>query len=106
MKIVVYEKERTTIEKLADKHNLVMEIRERVPSDVPAPWSPDMKYYAHFEDTEVKDGSCLRGEFGNGATHTDAIKDYAVRISGETIVIDAYGGKNRREIRVPILVAN
>jgi hypothetical protein len=94
--------ERTTIEEFADKHNLVMEIHERTPSDMGNRWSDSSQYYAHFKDCEVKDGSCLIGAFGNGTEPNIAIQNYAWEISNKMIVIDA-GTENRRVLRVPYL---
>ena len=89
----------STIEAFADKHGLVMEARERG-SRV----SPNSRWYAHFENVEVKDGNCLVGSFGNGSTPNEAIQEYSQVISEKIIVVSAYTNK-RREIIVPRLAA-
>lgn len=60
-------------------------------------------YKARYEQAEVKDGGLLSGVWGMGETPEAAITDYAKKISGRLLVIDAYLG-TRREIRVPRLV--
>ncbi len=86
------------IERFAENNGLEMEIHERK-----KPIGDPSRYYAHFKNCEEKDGGCLRGSFGNGATPEEAIKDYANEINLKTIVIDAFS-PNRREIEVPRIV--
>ena len=53
---------------------------------------------ASFKGCEIKRTSgCLLGEYGQAKTEVMAMRDYAFRISGATLVIDAYE-KERREI--------
>ncbi len=89
--------ERMSIDEFADKHGLTMKVVER---DIDL--GPAMRFYAYFNDAEVKLNGVYEGRFGDGATPEDAITDYAKRISLLTIVIDAYSA-SRREIRVPVL---
>lgn len=102
MKIVMHEKERCSLEAFADKHGLTMEIHERTPMDMGSRWTPNCRYYASFEDCEVKDGSVLCGAFGDGATPDEAMAEYAARISGQRLVFNAMS-RERREITAPLL---
>lgn len=98
MQIKEYRIDRDTIEGFADKNGLIMEVHERTHVDSPE------RFYAHFENAEVKDGIILIGNFGNGHTPKEAIENYAKEISGKLLVIRAMSKKNRREIYVPVLV--
>jgi len=87
-----------TLKQFAEKHNLILEIHERTKDP-----KPD-KYYAHFENSDIKDGRVLRGVFGNGSTEAFAISDYAKEISGQILILNAWNStKKRREIHVPTL---
>lgn len=101
MNTVVVDVPEMTIQQFAEKHDLVMEIRERErPSD------STMRYYAHFRKAETKVGEhMLCGEHGNGPSKAYAVAQYAQAISLKTLVIDAMG-YNRREIRVPRLTSD
>jgi hypothetical protein len=61
------------------------------------------RYFAYFQGAEVKSDAVLSGEYGNGNVPEDAIANYALRISGKLLVIDAYDKEKRREIQVPEL---
>lgn len=90
--------EETTIYKFAEKHNLTMLISERR-----VPYNNSMRFSAHFESTEVKQGCGLAGVYGNGNTIREAEINYAERIELTRIVINAMT-KKRREIDVPRLI--
>ena len=92
--------ERIDINQFAERNNLVIEVNERSPDYHNQ--SGDNKYYAMFVDCDVKDGGCLVGMFGNGATPEDAVREYAESISNKTIVYKALS-EERKEIRVPYL---
>lgn len=98
MKVEIHKLEKESIGKFADRHELVIEVRERDKSFWPA------RYYASFKRTEIKNGAMLTGVYGNGSTPSKAIRDYAERISRRLIVVDAMS-ENRREIWVPVLTA-
>lgn len=101
MKIELTEIETTTLEAFADKHGLVMKVRERE-----KPADDQSRYYAYFKNTEAKEGKYfLIGLFGDGRTPEEAIVDYAKVISLRTLVVDAMT-KNRRKIKVPRLFLN
>lgn len=100
MKIERHEIETTSIEAFADKHGLVMEIRERK-----KPVGDPARYYAYFKRAEAREGHCLIALFGNGRTPEEAIAEYAEAISLRTLVIDSMSNE-RREIEVPRLKAN
>jgi hypothetical protein len=87
---------RTTFTKFAETHGLVMEIRERPVTDGGDP----MRYYASFEGVEVMDNGCLVGEYGNGASHEDAIDAYARKLRGRRIAVHAMYD-DRRDIQCP-----
>ena len=90
----------TTIEQLAEKNGLVMEVHERGGS-VRNP----QRFYAHFSTCDTKKGNFLVGSFGNGSTPEEAIVNYGREISEQIIVIDARGA-GRREIAVPRIIPN
>lgn len=83
------------IEEFAKANSLEMRIGERDDGRLP-------RFYASFRHAEVKKGSFLVGEYGDGDTKKEAIRNYATTISGKLLVINAYG-KDRREIKVPRL---
>jgi hypothetical protein len=97
MKTIFHTIPQMCIEAFADRNHLAMEINERKVSE-----GDPGRYYAQFLSTEVKEGGCLLGVFGNGPTPEDAIKDYARRISLRTLVWHA-NQKDRIEIDVPRL---
>lgn len=99
MKVIINELDRVNLEDFANKHNLVMQVSER---DMAAQAMGMSKYTAKFKGVEVKSGLTLEGAYGNGMTPEDAIKDYCSEISGEWIVINAYGN-DRKMICVPHL---
>ena len=86
-----------SIYKFGAVEGLTMEVHERPHSE-----ESHARFYAHFEDAEVKDGSILCGTYGDGRTEREAIHNYAKAISLKTLVIDAMGDK-RREVQVPRL---
>lgn len=96
MEIKQYNLDRMELEQFAEKYGLIMEVRERSPSD------SFIRYYARFECAEVKQNGMLVSEFGDGATIEEAIESYGRAISGKFLVIRAYS-KERKEINVPIL---
>jgi len=102
MKIKMNRPPRASLEAFAKEHDLTMVIGERVPKDMGARWTEDSRYYAQFEDCEVKKGVCLLSEYGNGGTPEEAMANYAQEISGALLVLNAFG-PNRREIQAPIL---
>jgi hypothetical protein len=82
-----------TLEQFAEAHGLTMQINERaLPERHPA------RFYASFEDCEVKDGSILCSAFGDGPTPEEAMATYADAISLKQLVISAFDKKKRREI--------
>jgi len=93
---------RASLEAFAEVYELTMVIEERVPKDMGDRWPESSRYYAKFEDCEVKQGPGLRSEYGNGRTPGEAIANYAKEISGALLVLNAFG-PNRREIQAPII---
>lgn len=87
---------RESIQVFGERNNLVMTIRERTTHK-----DPNMRFFACFDRTEVKEGCCLSGIFGNGSTPEAAVAQYARRISSQELVVDAF--RKRREIFAPIL---
>jgi hypothetical protein len=85
----------STLEKFADEHNLTMIVKERKTDT-----ESDNRFFAEFENAEIREGIILSSAYGNGNTPERAIKDYARKIELKTIVIDAYG-TNREVIDVP-----
>jgi hypothetical protein len=100
VKIVVEHAIRMTLKEFAERHDLVMEVGERPRWG----WKDDSsRWHAAFKGAEVKCDGVLIGEWGEGPTPEGAIADYASKLPGETLVIDAYTDR-RREIRVPDLI--
>jgi hypothetical protein len=62
----------------------------------------DGRFTANLEGAEVKEGGCLKSEYGDSKTANGAINNYASLISGKTIVFRAMC-EDRREFNVPIL---
>lgn len=105
MKTIVEKIPRVRIAKFAKEHDLTMCVFERRPGDavlLNGESFEDIRFFAHFEDCEVKDGSVLIGTFGNGRTEKAAIAAYAKEISNKRLVVGAYSPK-RREIESPYL---
>jgi hypothetical protein len=96
VKIERHDWPRATIEEFAEANDLVMEIHERHPDASAA------KFYAHFKNTDIKEGTMLRGGGGDGPTPEAAIHAYAREISTRLLVVNAFR-PDRREILVPIL---
>lgn len=86
----------SALEAFAEKHGLVMQVFERSASIS----TPSQRFYARFEDTEVMWKGLLRGVYGEGPNPEAAINDYAARIVGSRIAVQAYTDK-RREYDVP-----
>lgn len=59
------------------------------------------RYTAQFEHCEIKDGICLRGVYGEGRTPSEAVEDYAKKITGQTLVFYAMSDELRQEYVVP-----
>lgn len=101
MKIQITPLERISIQEFAKQYGLTMEVKERTM----AHW-PDARWFALFSDFEIKDGSCLSSDFGNGSTIDEAIENYCLNISQKHGVINAFG-PNRKDIyKIPILHHN
>ena len=96
MEIERHQLEEMTIEEFAENNNLIMEVHERDNPKLP-------RCYAHFKHSEIKDGICLSGKFGDGETEQEAIRNYAKEISGQMLVIGAFSN-DRRNIQVPRLI--
>jgi hypothetical protein len=100
METVITHAPRISIEEFAERHDLVMEVGERPRWG----WKDDSsRWHAAFKGAEVKGDGVLIGEYGGGPTPEGAIADYASKLPGKTLVIDAYTDR-RREILVPDLI--
>lgn len=84
-----------TLSEFADRHGLKMKVVER-----PRSMGPAMRFYAHFDHVEVKEGCMLASYSGDGATPEDAMADYAMRIRSVRLVHRAMHPE-RREIGTP-----
>lgn len=76
----------------ADKYELTMVVRERAP----AYWEAASRFFAHFDNVNVKMGVLLSSTSGNGSTIQEAIDDYARKIASTRLVLYA-DGDNRQE---------
>lgn len=92
---------RAKLEDFATQNGLVMLVKERNLIQL-GHLGITSRYYAYFQGAEIKEGSVLKGVFGNGATEDEAIRDYIPQISGQILVVGAMEGV-RREYEVPIL---
>lgn len=90
-----------TIQGFAEDHGLTMEIHERGADTIQN--MQVRRYYAKFSGGEILDGSMLCSATGNGDTKSDAVSDYASRISEKRLVFNATNSR-REEINVPRLV--
>ena len=61
----------------------------------------DERYTVSFERSEVKDGSALIGEYGQGNSPLGAVIDYWNKIQGKKLVFNAMTS-SRQEFIVPI----
>ena len=82
------------IEEFASLMGLEIKVRERSRESRLPP------YYASFERAEVMSNGCLVSMTGDGESPEAAIADYAAKISGERLAIDACTPR-RREIVCP-----
>ena len=57
----------------------------------------ESRFYASLENTETTDGFILCGEYGDGATPEEAMRNYYNRIVGKKLVYRAYSDEYRRE---------
>lgn len=96
MNIIIERLNEQSLEDFADKHGLTMKVCERENPEY------GMRFYASFQGVEVKDGSILKSEYGNGDDPDSAIRYYAYQISHKYLVKDAYG-VNRQEFTAPKL---
>jgi hypothetical protein len=86
-----------TFSEFADKYDVKMVVRER-PRDL---WRHG-RYFASFDRVDVMERGMLRSEHGNGETPEAAIVDYAQRLLGKRLAIDANGANGaRREVTCP-----
>ncbi len=88
--------EEVPIQRFAIENRLTMEVRERSTHELP-------RFYAQFSGAEVGSFGTLASVFGDGDSESEAIADYAKRISGKILVLNAYSKWKRREIQVPKL---
>ena len=88
-----------TLQEFAYQHGLVMVIHERDEGR-----DDDLlRYYACFENSDVRGESVLIGEYGDGDTPEIAMKDYIKHINGKVLVVSGDNCTINREIEVPIL---
>ena len=63
-------------------------------------WSDkNARFYASFEDVEVKGRGVLIGAFGDGSTPEEAMEDYLKKIMGKVLVYRAMS-EYRKEVAV------
>ena len=96
MKIIDRTFPATTFGDFADRHSLTLVVKER---PIDREWVHG-RYYAYVEGAEVKEGRLLRSTYGNGVTPDKAISEYAGRLRGLILVINA-DGDDRRELQCP-----
>lgn len=101
MKVEVHYVEKNTLEAFADEHDLTVVVYEREPELLRLPRiGPNARFFAEFQCCEVKEGRVLCSYYGDGPTPEAAMEDYARRISGKLLVMNAYS-PTRKEIQAP-----
>lgn len=98
MKIIGNKIHQNTLSEFADRHGLVMVVNERPPNYVGI--FATNRYYASFENIEVKDENFLTSTYGDGCIPEYAIMDYCSKIRGKLLVFGAYTDK-RKEFWAP-----
>lgn len=99
MHVVINKIKKQTLQEFAEQHNLTLVVNER---NVVNPRSR-MRYYASFQNCEIKEGSMLISCSGDGATPDAAIRRYTNLISNRTVVYRATLD-GRKDIMVPTLI--
>lgn len=102
MKIKMLAIDRQSLSEFADAHELTMEIHQRTPSDMGSRWNPNCRFYAHFENCEIKEDGTLVSTFGDGTSPDEAMTAFAKQISRKRLVFNA-GRYDRFEVYAPIL---
>lgn len=98
MKATIIYDEKVRLSDFAEEHDLELIVRERTPEYC----KTLHRFYASFENVEVKEGPILTSHSGNGDTVAEAIRDYADKISNKLLVTGAYK-EERKEFRSPSL---
>lgn len=99
MKTVYYPSpDNMTIEQFAEHYDLTMEIRERSILEQSQGFE---RIYGRFARTEINEGNCLETVIGQGMSADSAIADYARKIAGKVMVVDAMLPE-RKELNVPV----
>lgn len=60
------------------------------------------RWCAKFENIDVKDGSVLIREHGNGTSPKAALSDYINKIKGKTLVINRFNLEKYREFTITV----
>lgn len=100
MKVVVDSVPEMSIDEFADRHGLVMRVRERAHKPVGSP----QRFFASFNNVEVKDRGCLVSVYGDGRTPEDAIDAYARALSRRPLVVNAFR-ESRKDIKPHTVLA-
>lgn len=87
----------TKLQDFADQYGLELVVRERNSSVLP-------RFFASFDDLDVKDGNILCSTFGNGSTPFEAIVNYAQLISNKSLCFSASSPTDRKIVYSPTLV--
>ena len=95
MKIIDKTEKLVSFEHFAEQHDLTLEMHERH-----GKYTLAGRYYCYFVNGEVSEPGVLVGTVGNGQTKEAAIQDYAHKLKGQLLVIDAYKS-SRRSIQCP-----
>jgi len=82
-----------SLQEFAERYNLTMVVNERDHRI-----GGVERFYAEFEDCEVRDGALLISAIGNGHDEFDAIENYARSISGRTLVMTMPG----KQVVIPV----
>ncbi len=80
----------------------IMEYADAIDKEIVITYYPNQgtRFSAHFDNAETKDDMILSSVFGSGSTPALALKDYAGKIAGKTLVFNATTDR-RQTFRVP-----
>jgi hypothetical protein len=88
--------------KFADDHNLNLLVIEASPREMKR--SNSSRFSVSFTGVGITGNP--DDDYGSGSTPWDALKDYAVVISEETLIILDENGEQKETIKVPVLTTN
>jgi len=80
----------------------LLDLEKKIGAELVVSITPSNYCIVYFEWSDIKQGSTLIGEYGEGKTVDAAMRDYANKIQGKKLVLHA-GTKDRKEYTLPML---